>query len=49
MARTVIVKVLLEPEIRAALDRATAENGLTASSLLRMLLMTWLREHGYLS
>ena len=48
MARSETVKVLVEPEEKAVLERAASDNGLTLSGLMRMAALAWARDKGYL-
>ena len=48
MARSEMIKVLVEPEEKAMLERAAADNGLTVSAFVRMAALNMAREKGYL-
>lgn len=49
MARTAAIGVRVEPEIKAAAERAAEDDHRTVASLLEKLLVAYLREHGYLN
>ena len=48
MARSTVVKVLMEPETKAALEKAAAADGRTVSNYVDRLVLSDLREKGYL-
>ena len=48
MVKTVSLGVRVEPEIKAALEKAATDDHRSASSLIQKALAEWLREHGYL-
>ena len=43
-----IVGVRFAGPILAVLEKAAADNGLTVSGIIRMAVMSWLREKGYI-
>ena len=49
MARPVPTSVRLDPELKAALERAAKSDGRSASSMLDRVLRSWLIEKGFLS
>jgi hypothetical protein len=49
MARTNPLGVRVEPEIKAALDRAAADDDRSVSSLVERILRAWLVDRGYLA
>ena len=48
MVRTHSLGVRVQPEIKAALERAAADDHRSMSSMIEKLLAEWLTEHGYL-
>jgi hypothetical protein len=48
MVKTPSLGVRVEPETKAALERAAADDDRTVSSLVERILKEWLREKGYL-
>lgn len=48
MTKTPSLGVRVQPETKAALERAAAEDDRTVSSLVERILKEWLREKGYL-
>jgi hypothetical protein len=46
MARSAVVKVLMEPEDKATLEKAAANDGRTVSNLMEQLALAYLREKG---
>lgn len=48
MTKTDPVGIRLEPEERAALERAAAADDRPMSALARKILVEWLRKHGHL-
>ena len=49
MIRSVTYNVRLSPAERDALERAAAADERPPSTLLRKLLLQWLREHGWMT
>jgi hypothetical protein len=48
MAKTVMLAFRVEPELRAALDRAAAAEERSVSTTVERILRPWLIEHGHL-
>jgi hypothetical protein len=48
MVRTMPTSMRLDPEIKAALEKAAADDDRSVSSLVERILKEWLREKGYL-
>ena len=48
MAKTNPLGVRLQPEVKAALERAARDDHRSLSSLIDKILVEWLRECGYL-
>jgi hypothetical protein len=48
VAKTNPLGVRLDPEVKAALERAAKEDRRSLSSLIDKILSDWLRERGYL-
>jgi hypothetical protein len=48
MVKTPSLGVRVEPETKAALERAAADDDRTISSLVERILKEWLRDKGYL-
>jgi hypothetical protein len=46
--RALTIGIRVEPELKAALERAAKDDRRTVSSLVEGLLEDWLREKGYL-
>ena len=49
MARTLPTSMRLDPEIKAALERAAKDDGRSVSGLVERILRGWLVEKGYLA
>jgi len=49
MARTNPLGVRVQPEIKAAVERAAKDDDRSVSSLVERILQEWLRARGYLS
>ena len=48
MVKTPSLGVRLQPETKAALDRAAADDDRSVSSMVERILREWLRANGYL-
>jgi hypothetical protein len=48
MAKSDPIGVRLEPEEKAALEKAAAADDRSLSALVRKILVEWLRKHGHL-
>jgi uncharacterized protein (DUF1778 family) len=48
MARSEMIRVLVEPEEKAMLERVAADSGLSVSAFVRMAAISVAREKGYL-
>lgn len=48
MARTAPTSMRLDPEVKAALERAAKADDRSVSSLVTRILRAWLIEHGHL-
>ena len=48
MAKTPSLGVRVQPETKAALDKAAKDDLRSVSSLIEKILVEWLRERGYL-
>lgn len=49
MAKTPSLGVRVQPEVKAALEKAAADDLRSISSLIEKVLTEWLREKGYLT
>ena len=48
MVRNVPTSMRLDPDVKAALEKAAADDDRSVSSLVERILKEWLRERGYL-
>jgi hypothetical protein len=48
MAKTPSLGVRVQPEVKAALEKAAADDVRSVSSLIEKIAVEWLRERGYL-
>lgn len=49
MAKTAAITVRFEPEVKAALERAAADDNRETAIKAELILRQWLRENGYLN
>jgi ribbon-helix-helix CopG family protein len=48
MAKTLSLGIRLQPEVKAALERAALADGRSLSNLVERVLSLWLTEHGHM-